>query len=64
MIHLFKKRKKKSLREVCQEMYGDDIVTFYDMINEGTPIGGFVETVVFLEMVEEARKKMNGGKNI
>lgn len=35
----FKKFRKKDLREVCREKYGDDFVEMYDMVNNGIPIG-------------------------
>lgn len=49
--------KKKPLREVCREKYGDDFVEMYDMLNSGVPIGNLGETMMFLAMVEEARKE-------
>lgn len=57
---LFRKLKKKDLREVCRELYGDDFVALYDAVNSGIPIGGLRETIVFLEMVDAARKKIDG----
>ena len=57
MIKLFKRRKKKDLREVCCEMYGDEFVEMYDKVNEGVPIGGFAETVAFINMVEKAKEQ-------
>lgn len=52
----FKKFRKKDLREVCREMYGDDFVVMYDMVESGIPIGNLEETQIFLAMIEEARK--------
>lgn len=49
--------KKKDLREVCREKYGDEFVEMYDMANNGVPIGNLEETTIFLAMVEEARKE-------
>ena len=54
---LFKKR--KTLRDKLIEMYGEEAGIYYDKINQGIPIGGFLETVVFLNMVEEAKKSLN-----
>lgn len=56
-MKLFKK--KKDLRELCRERYGDEFVEMYDTINKGGTIGGFVETMVFLEMVEEVKRTTN-----
>ena len=49
-------KKKKTLRDKLVEMYGEEAGVYHDKINEGIPIGGFLETVVFLEMVKEAEK--------
>ena len=38
--------------------YVDEFCAKYDAINRGIPIGGFQETVVFLDMVETIRKEM------
>ena len=50
----FKKFRKKDLREVFREKYGDDFVEMYDMVNNGIPIGNLEETQIFLAMVEAA----------
>ena len=49
-------KKKKTLRDKLVEMYGEEAGVYHDKINEGIPIGGFLETVIFLEMVKEADK--------
>lgn len=49
-------KKKKTLRDKLVEMYGEEAGIYHDKINQGIPIGGFLETVVFLEMVKEAEK--------
>ena len=49
-------KKKKTLRDKLVKMYGEEAGVYHDKINEGIPIGGFLETVVFLEMVKEAEK--------
>lgn len=46
--NLFKK--KPDLREQCVEAYGEEFGEMYDKVNRGEPIGGFIETVVFLDM--------------
>ena len=53
----FKKFCKKDLREVCQEMYGDDFVVMYDMLSSGIPIGNLEETQIILAMIEKAREE-------
>ena len=49
-------KKKKTLRDKLVEMYGEEAGIYHDKINEGIPIGGFLETVVFLQIVKEADK--------
>ena len=50
-------RRKKDLREVCREKYGDDFVELYDMVNKGCPIGTLSETIAFINMVEKAKQE-------
>lgn len=49
--------KKKDLREVCREKYGDDFAAMYDKLNSGVPIGNLEETKIFLAMVEAAKEE-------
>ena len=51
-------KKKKTLRDKLIEMYGVEAGVYYDKINQGIPIGGFVETSIFIDMVEKARKSL------
>ena len=53
---LFRKRRKKDLRELCRERYGDEFVKAYDTLNSGGTIGGFAETIAFIEMVEDVKR--------
>ena len=46
-------KKKKTLRDKLIEMYGVEAGVYYDKINQGIPIGGFLETIVFLNMVKK-----------
>lgn len=46
------------LRNKVTEMYGKEFGELYDKLNQGIPIGGFCETVVFLNMIEKARKSL------
>ena len=50
-------KKKKPLRELCREAYGDDFARKYDDLNRGIPIGNFAETIEFLEKVAAIKKK-------
>ena len=49
-------KKKKILRDKLIEMYGVEAGVYYDKINQGIPIGGLLETIVFLHMVKETKK--------
>ena len=49
-------KKKKTLRDKLIEMYGVEAGVYYDKINQGIPIGGLFETIVFLHMVKETKK--------
>lgn len=52
-MRLFKKR--KSLREKCIEAYGEEFGEIYDDLGMGIPVGGFVETVIILQMIEDVK---------
>lgn len=56
----YKKKRQKSLRDKVIEMYGEEFAELYDKINQGIPIGGVVETVLFIDMIEKARKSLKG----
>lgn len=40
------------------EDYVDEFLAKYDDINRGIPIGGMVETVVFLDMIERIKREI------
>lgn len=48
-------RKRKSLRDKCIEAYGEEFGKIYDDICSGIPVGGFIETVVILQMIEDVK---------
>ena len=50
---------RDTLRDKLVEMYGEEAGEAYDKINAGAPMGGFVETVIFLRMVEDAKKALS-----
>lgn len=52
--------RKPTLRELCRREYGDEFVKNYDTLNEGGTIGGLVETVTFINMVEAVKDKHKG----
>ena len=53
---LFKRSSRPTLRDKLVEMYGEEAGEAYVKINMGIPIGGFLETAIFVHMVEDARK--------
>ena len=58
---LFKRFKKPDLREKVEAAYGTDFVeNVYDKLNKGIPVGNFVETVIYLDMIERVRKGQDG----
>jgi len=67
---LFKRfRKKHELYDLRKEVatwveknigaeYVDEALDKYDKINRGIPIGGFQETAVFLDMIEQIKAEV------
>lgn len=59
------KRRNFDLRQACidkyskefREEYGKEFGEMYDSLNRGIPIGDFLETAVFLNMIEKVRKE-------
>ena len=59
------KRRNFDLRQACIDKYSkefgedarEEIGQMYDKICRGEPIGGFLETTVFLDMVEKVKKE-------
>ena len=52
---------KDDLRERCRKAYGDEFVEMYDTLNRGGAIGGFMETAMFLRMLEQVRQEAKEG---
>ena len=48
---LFKRSSQPTLRDKLVEMYGEEAGEAYDKTNMGIPIGGFLETAIFVHMV-------------
>ena len=55
-------KKKKTLRDKVVEMYGEEAGVYYDNLSQGIPIGGFLETALFIDIVEEARRLLEAEK--
>ena len=55
---LAKLSSQPTLRDKLVEMYGEEAGEAYDKTNMGMPMGGLVETIIFLCMVEDAKKAL------
>ena len=55
---LAKLSSRDTLRDKLVEMYGEEAGDAYDKINAGMPMGGLIETIIFLRMVEDAKKAL------
>ena len=51
-------RKRKSLRDKCIEAYGEEFGEIYDSLCTGVPVGGFKETAIILQMIEEVKNRL------
>ena len=59
------KRRNFDLRQACIDKYskefgeeaGEEVGRMYDKICRGEPIGGFLETYVFLDMIKRVQKE-------
>lgn len=51
--------KRKTLRDKCRDLYGDDFVFQYDLLCSGVPIGSMDETISFLKDIDAAQKVSN-----
>lgn len=59
-IKLYRYLRKPTLRKLCWIEYGDEFIRDYDTLNEGGVIGGFAETITFINMVEDVKEKYKG----
>lgn len=48
-------KKRKSLRDKCIEAYGEEFGKIYDSLCTGIPVGGFRDTAIILQMIEEVK---------
>ena len=67
---MFKRfRKKQGLYDLRKEVavwveknigaeYVDEALDKYDKLNSGVPIGGFLETAAFVDMIEEVKAQV------
>lgn len=54
-------RRKPTLRELCRREYGDEFASDYDTLAAGGVIGGYAETITFINMVEAVKAKYKDG---
>lgn len=57
-LYDLRKEGAKWVSENIGEDYVDEFLAKYDDINRGIPIGGMVETVVFLDMIERIKEEI------
>lgn len=58
---LFGRIRKPDLRVQVEAAYGTEFVeNIYDKMNQGIPVGGLIETIVYLEMIEKVMAGEDG----
>ena len=57
-LYNLRKEGAKWVAKNLGEEYVEEFLTKYDNLNRGIPIGGMVETIVFLEMIEQIKKEI------
>ena len=59
-LRLYNLRKEgvKWVSKNIGEDYVEEFLTKYDNINRGIPIGNMIETIAFLDMIEEIKKQI------
>lgn len=55
--HDLKKNGAKWVEKNIGPEYVEEFCEKYDKINQGIPIGGFIETAVFLDMIEQIKQE-------
>lgn len=61
-LYNLRKEGAKWVAKNIGEDYVEEFLAKYDDINRGIPIGGIAETVVFLDMIERIKRKIEGRK--
>lgn len=61
-------RRKPTLRELCRREHGDEFASDYDMLAAGGVIGGYAETITFINKVGsgqgKAQRRMEKGMSM
>ncbi len=72
MINIFRKKHRLyNLRKECAkwvtenlgEEFVEEFLEKYDKINSGVPIGNFLETAAFVDMIGKIKEDILGGSN-
>ena len=50
--------KKQDLRKACIDKYGKEFGEIYDNMSCGIPVGGFLETTIFIDMIEKVKQEI------
>lgn len=56
-MRLFKSKPKRTLKDVCVELYGEEYGKQYDILARGGTIGDLQTTIEFIEKLECAKAK-------
>lgn len=49
--------KKSKLRQWCIEAYGEEFAIFYDQLASGGTVGGLVNTITVVQMIEDVKQE-------
>lgn len=52
------KIKHMDLRGECIKEYGEEFAEIYDNMNRGIPVGNLLETMGFVEMIEDVKRRL------
>ena len=53
-------KRKRPLRQLVLETYGDDFIKLYDAMNGGEVIGSLMFTIDTIEKIEKVKKENEG----
>lgn len=53
-------KRKRPLRQLVLEAYGDDFIKLYDAMNRGEVIGNLMFTIDVIEKIEKVKKENEG----
>lgn len=53
-------KRKRDLRDLVREAYGEDFIKLYDAMNRGEVIGSLMFTIDAIEKIEQVKKNNEG----